>query len=96
MHGLPSPADNFQLQVCEIIHKVSVCVVLYDVGGVESRLIFAVSCLAETTAFVFPGQGSQSAGMCADLVSTFPEARAVLEEVVCVCVCVCVCVRVCA
>jgi [acyl-carrier-protein] S-malonyltransferase len=34
-----------------------------------------------TKAFVFPGQGSQAVGMGRDLASTFPEARAVFEEV---------------
>ena len=32
-------------------------------------------------AFTFPGQGSQSVGMGKDLANTFPEARAVFEEV---------------
>ncbi len=31
--------------------------------------------------FVFPGQGSQMVGMCADLVQNFPESKAILEEV---------------
>ena len=32
-------------------------------------------------AFIFPGQGSQSVGMGADLAAAFPSARAVFEEV---------------
>jgi len=32
-------------------------------------------------AFIFPGQGSQSAGMGRDLAAAFPEARAVFDEV---------------
>ena len=32
-------------------------------------------------AYIFPGQGSQAVGMGADLARTYPEARAVLEEV---------------
>lgn len=32
-------------------------------------------------AFVFPGQGSQSVGMGAELAQAFPVARAVFEEV---------------
>ena len=32
------------------------------------------------TAFLFPGQGSQHAGMGRDLASTFPEARQTFEE----------------
>ena len=32
-------------------------------------------------AFVFPGQGSQSVGMGAELAQAFPAARAVFEEV---------------
>ena len=32
-------------------------------------------------AFTFPGQGSQSVGMGRDLAETFPEARAVFDEV---------------
>lgn len=34
-----------------------------------------------STAFVFPGQGSQSVGMGKALAETFPQARAVLDEV---------------
>jgi [acyl-carrier-protein] S-malonyltransferase len=34
-----------------------------------------------TTAFVFPGQGSQAVGMGKDLAEALPEARAVFEEV---------------
>jgi len=34
-----------------------------------------------TTAFTFPGQGSQSVGMGKDLADAFPEARAVFDEV---------------
>lgn len=34
-----------------------------------------------TTAFTFPGQGSQAVGMGKDLADAFPEARAVFEEV---------------
>ncbi|MCB1721603.1 MAG: ACP S-malonyltransferase [Alphaproteobacteria bacterium] len=34
-----------------------------------------------TRAFIFPGQGSQSVGMGADLYATFPEAREVFEEI---------------
>jgi [acyl-carrier-protein] S-malonyltransferase len=34
-----------------------------------------------TTAFIFPGQGSQSLGMGKSLAETFPAARAVFEEV---------------
>lgn len=34
-----------------------------------------------TTAFIFPGQGSQSVGMGKSLAETFPVARAVFEEV---------------
>ncbi|KZL12490.1 Malonyl CoA-acyl carrier protein transacylase [Pseudovibrio axinellae] len=34
-----------------------------------------------TIAFTFPGQGSQTVGMGKDLADTFPEARAVFEEV---------------
>ena len=33
-----------------------------------------------TTAFLFPGQGSQTVGMGADLYEQFPEARAVIDE----------------
>ncbi|MFY8100449.1 MAG: malonyl CoA-acyl carrier protein transacylase, partial [Allorhizobium sp.] len=32
-------------------------------------------------AFTFPGQGSQAVGMGKDLADSFPEARAVFEEV---------------
>ncbi|HTP30165.1 MAG TPA: malonyl CoA-acyl carrier protein transacylase, partial [Anaeromyxobacteraceae bacterium] len=32
-------------------------------------------------AFVFPGQGSQAAGMGKDLALAFPSARAVFDEV---------------
>lgn len=32
------------------------------------------------TAYLFPGQGSQSVGMAADLYTRFPEARAVLDD----------------
>ncbi len=32
-------------------------------------------------AFIFPGQGSQAAGMGKDLHDAFPEARAVFEQV---------------
>ena len=34
-----------------------------------------------STAFTFPGQGSQSVGMGKDLAEAFPEARAVFDEV---------------
>ncbi len=34
-----------------------------------------------TTAFVFPGQGSQAVGMGQGLIEAFPVARAVFEEV---------------
>jgi len=34
-----------------------------------------------TTAFVFPGQGSQAVGMGKELAEALPEARAVFEEV---------------
>lgn len=34
-----------------------------------------------TQVFVFPGQGSQTVGMGRDLYNTFPEARAVFEEI---------------
>jgi [acyl-carrier-protein] S-malonyltransferase len=32
-------------------------------------------------AFTFPGQGSQAVGMGKDLAATYPEARAVFQEV---------------
>jgi [acyl-carrier-protein] S-malonyltransferase len=35
---------------------------------------------ADTLAFVFPGQGSQSLGMMAELAAAFPEARAAFDE----------------
>jgi [acyl-carrier-protein] S-malonyltransferase len=34
----------------------------------------------QTTAFVFPGQGSQEVGMGADLVAAFPQARQVFDQ----------------
>jgi [acyl-carrier-protein] S-malonyltransferase len=34
----------------------------------------------KTTAFVFPGQGSQAVGMGRDLAAAFPEARQAFEE----------------
>ncbi|HKH01216.1 MAG TPA: malonyl CoA-acyl carrier protein transacylase, partial [Bradyrhizobium sp.] len=34
-----------------------------------------------STAFIFPGQGSQSVGMGKALAETFPAARMVFEEV---------------
>ncbi|MEO1747642.1 MAG: acyltransferase domain-containing protein, partial [Pseudomonadota bacterium] len=34
-----------------------------------------------TLSLTFPGQGSQSVGMGKELADTFPEARAVFEEV---------------
>jgi [acyl-carrier-protein] S-malonyltransferase len=34
-----------------------------------------------STAFIFPGQGSQAVGMGAELAKTYPAARAVFEEV---------------
>ena len=35
---------------------------------------------AGVTAFLFPGQGSQAAGMGADLAREFPVSRGVVEE----------------
>ena len=34
-----------------------------------------------TTAFLFPGQGAQSIGMGRDLAESYPQARAVFDEV---------------
>lgn len=34
-----------------------------------------------SVAFTFPGQGSQAVGMGKELAETYPEARAVFEEV---------------